>query len=590
MYELREYQKEAISKIYDWFYKNQGHLICVMPTGSGKSHIVAQLCKDAGKANVLMLTHQKELIEQNYEKLLNHYPDADVGIYSASVGSKNIRQITFAGVQSIYNRLDLIPKIDLIIIDECHLVNHRNEGQYREIIKHIEEMNENVKVIGLTATPFRLGHDGHLAKKTKKSAQTIWSGIINPVPIPMLIKNNHLSKISHKITEKQISVDGVKKKGGEFIEKDLQRKINTEQQNEDYVQEVIEKGQDKKAWLFFCCGVHHAQDIAKELNENNIPAACVTGKTKKDERRRLLNEFKRGELRALTNANVLTTGFDYPDIDLIVMLRPTESVSLYIQMLGRGMRPKSGENFCQVLDFAGNVMRHGPIDIVDKAMGESINKDEEEEEEKEPGNPPVKVCPECDEVLHAARKKCSVCGYVFPEIKRFFKLNQDGAILKQDLKNEIEIINIHQVIMMEHTSKKTGNKMLKAKFLPASITRKPLYKYFNLENEWALRSLESMTYLNRYQITYFSFINLPGKPDEFKYKELSDHLNKNNLIKPIESIEVSYVGEWPEVKKINFKKEEEKTTTEHDDRVRPASDVRQMDAPRNEPNPIFCNT
>jgi DNA repair protein RadD len=358
---LREYQSRTIDQLYAWFEAgNAGNPCLVLPTGSGKSHIVAALCKDAvqnwPETVVLMLTHVKELIEQNAEKMRQHWPGAPLGIYSASIGRKDLGEpITFAGIQSVRNKAKQLGHVDLVIIDECHLVNHKDEGGYRKLLGELKAINPHLRVIGLTATPYRLGH-GLITDEP-----ALFDDLLEPVSIEELVFKGYLATLRSKITKAKLDTTGVHKRGGEFIESELQAAVDTKENNERVVREIVELADERKAWLVFCTGVQHAEHIASVLRQNGVMTECVLGETPKKERERIIADFKAGRIRALTNANVLTTGFDYPDIDLIAMLRPTMSASLYVQMAGRGMRVKSHTDHCLVLDFAGVVASHGPI-------------------------------------------------------------------------------------------------------------------------------------------------------------------------------------------------------------------------------------
>lgn len=417
---LRDYQQRAIDMLYDWMRQNQGNPCLVAPTGSGKSHIIAALCKDAIQnypdTRILMVTHVKELIEQNAEKISQHWglAEAPLGIFSAGIGRKEIdKPITFASVQSIKNRANDLGHIDIVIIDECHLVSHNDEGSYRKLISELCEINPYLRVIGLTATPYRLGH-GLITDKP-----ALFDALIEPVSIEELVHKGYLAPLRSKATVLKLDVSGVKKRGGEYIDSDLQKVVNTDANNISVIKEVINLAEDRKAWLFFCTGVNHANSIAMLLEVLGIPAACITGHTPKTEREQLIAAFKNGSLRALTNANVLTTGFDYPDIDLIVMLRPTMSASLYVQMAGRGMRPKSHTDHCLVLDFAGVVATHGPITAVQPPRKGSQGN----------GEAPVKVCDHCNELVHLSAKQCPACGKDFPPpAKKKLKLHDDDIM------------------------------------------------------------------------------------------------------------------------------------------------------------------
>ena len=415
---LRDYQQRTIDELYAWFAANpHGNPCVVLPTGAGKSHIVAAICKDAlqnwPETRILMITHVKELIEQNCEKMLQHWPDAPLGIYSASMKQRNIDSITFAGIQSVRRKAGLLGHIDLVLVDECHLINHKEQGGYRTLLLHLKLINPAMRVIGLTATPYRLGH-GMITDEP-----ALFHALIEPVMIEELIHKGYLSILRSKVTKSKLSVDGVHKRGGEYIESELQAAVDTDDNNRSVVREVISLAGERRSWLFFCAGVAHAERVCEELINQGIRAACVTGETPKPDREKMLADFKAGKLQALTNANILTTGFDHSAIDLIAMLRPTMSPGLYVQMAGRGLRPSPGKADCLVLDFAGVVGTHGPITAVQppKKQGEGN------------GEAPVKVCDACDELCPISAKVCPACGAPFPEPEaKKLKLCQDDIM------------------------------------------------------------------------------------------------------------------------------------------------------------------
>lgn len=305
MLTLRPYQKKTLSDLYTWFANgNAGHPCIVLPTGSGKSIIIAEFCKDTivnwPGQKILILTHAKELIEQDADKITKLWPGAPVGIFSAGVGRKELdNPITVAGIQSIRNRAAEVGHVDVVLVDEAHLINHRKEGSYRKFLHELREINPVLRVIGLTATPFRLGH-GLITDKP-----AIFDDLIEPVSIEELVRDGYLAPLRSKITGLRLSVEGVQKRGGEYIESQLQKAVNTKNQNYRVVDEVVKLAGDRKAWLFFCTGVKHAQTMAGILCEFGIPTDCVTGKTPKKEREKIISEFKEGRLRAITNANVL---------------------------------------------------------------------------------------------------------------------------------------------------------------------------------------------------------------------------------------------------------------------------------------------
>lgn len=510
---LRDYQQRAIDELYAWFGKNStGNPCLVLPTGSGKSHIVAALCKDAVQnwpdTKVLMLTHVKELIEQNAEKMRQHWKGAPMGIYSASIGRRDLGEpITFAGIQSIAKKADQVGHIDLVIVDECHLISHRQDGSYRTFLADLKQINPNVRVIGLTATPWRLGH-GYIT-----DGDGLFDALIEPVTIEELLRKGHLCMLRSKVTDLKISTDGVKKRGGEYIEKDLQAAANTLDNNQAVVSEVIRLGADRKSWLFFCTGVDHAQDIRDEIRSRGITAECVTGETPKKERARILDDFKAGRIQALTNANVLTTGFDAPSIDLIAMLRATLSPTLYVQMVGRGFRVSPTKDDCLILDFAGVVETHGPV----------TNITPPEKGSDEPGEAPSKVCDQCNEIVHAAAKICPSCGFEFPppEANKSLVLRNDDIMGLSG-----KTMHVSEWNWREHTSGASGKTMLAVTYY-GDLSDAPVTEYHCILHQGfaGQKAVRQFT-----EIAHFACADIQVKNDGNMLKQLSGIMNR--AVKP----------------------------------------------------------
>lgn len=461
--QLRDYQVRTNNLTWEWMSNNEGHLCVVLPTGAGKSVVIADIIKTAMQSwpetRVLMACHVKELVEQNASKIKTIWPGAPMGIYSAGLKKRDLGEpITFAGIQSIRSKAKQLGRIDLFVIDECHLVSHKNEGGYRNLINELLSINPAMRVIGYSATPYRLGH-GYITY-----GDALFDDLIEPVTVEELIYKGYLSPVRSKVTDLKLDVSGVHKRGGEFIESELQAAVNVPMKNAQVVDEVIKLAGKRKAWLFFCTGVAHAEAIAELLRERGVSAACITGETPNAERDRLLSEYKAGRIQALTNANVLTTGFDYPDIDLVAMLRPTLSPTLYVQMVGRGMRLKSNADHCLVLDFAGVVQAHGPITQVrpPKQAGKGT------------GEAPVKICDNCAEIVHLSARECGACGYVFPVQERKFELH-DVDILGSS-HEEMELTGWS---WRSQISKKTEIEMLVVTYYGA-LSDKPVTEYLTV--------------------------------------------------------------------------------------------------------------
>lgn len=491
MLTLRPYQQLAIDMTFEYMSNNDGNPCIVLPTGSGKSIVIAELCRYIIQTwpgmKILKLTNAMELIEQNAEKLRAHWPNAPVGIYSAGLKQRDLGEpITFAGIQSIRKRSQDIGFVDVIIVDECHAIGHNKTGGYRSLIDDLTLINPNLRVIGLTATPYRLGH-GLITDKP-----AIFDDLIEPTSIIELQKLGFLADLRSKSTEHVLDVSQVAKRGGDYVESDLQEAVDTELMNEQVVQEVIKRAGDRKAWLFFCSGVEHAKHICDILLSNGINAATVTGATPKAERAQIIAEYRAGKITALTNCDVLTTGFDYPGIDLIAMVRPTMSAGLYMQMAGRGLRLKPHTDHCLVLDFAGVVKTHGPIVAVktpEKKKGKG-NQD---------GVECSKMCPACGEILAISAKICTNpdCNHVFEIEKPVYQLHDDDIMGRNESKATVMVVDFW--VWKVETSSRSGMDMITVTYHGTKLSDRPVKEYFCVYHGGytAQKAIDSMSKIAR---------------------------------------------------------------------------------------------
>jgi DNA repair protein RadD len=520
---LREYQSRAIDQLYAWFEANEGNPCMVLPTGAGKSHIIAALCKDAlqtwPETRILMLTHVKELIEQNAEKMRQHWPGAPMGIYSASIGRKQLGEpITFAGIQSVRTKAVELGHVDLVLIDECHLVSHKDEGGYRTLLAALKVINPALRVIGLTATPYRLGH-GLITDKP-----ALFDALIEPVSIEELVYKGHLATLRSKLTKSKLSTDGVHKRGGEYIESELQAAVDKDDKNQAVVAEVIALAGDRRSWLFFCAGVQHSEHIAQALRDQGITAECVTGNTSKGERSRMIAEFRAGRIKALTNASVLTTGFDAPNIDLIAMLRPTMSASMYVQMAGRGLRIKEHTDHCLVLDFAGVVETHGPITAVQPPRKGS----------SEPGPPPVKLCDQCNELVHISAKECPACGFQFPPPQEKSYTLRNDDIMGVEGKD----LEVSEWMWRKHVSKASGKEMLACTYY-GGLSDKSITSYHAIMHDGFAGQ--------RARVELAQIAHNASAALDYAAADLEDMANAMNLGKPPSTIEYKMDGKFARI-------------------------------------------
>lgn len=412
MIKPRPYQEKAHEATFAYFENGgEGNPLIVAPTGSGKSIQIAMFMQDVlsrwPNERILLLAHRKELLEQNCAKLLSIWPDAPVGVYSAGLKSRRMDQkITIAGIQSIFRKAGRLGWISLVLVDECHLVPPDGEGMYQKLLKGLREINPNVRIVGYTATAFRM-RTGHLIDD-----DGFFTDIAYEIEISDLITDGYLSPLISKIPKTQADLSSVHIRGGEYIAQEAEAVMDEKVLTEKALNEIESMAGDRKSWLVFCAGIKHANNIATELKKRGHTAESVTSETDSLFRAQHIEAFKRGKLQCLVGADIFTTGFDAPNIDLLVLLRPTQSAGLYIQMVGRGSRlsPDTGKQNCLVLDFAGNIDRHGPIDqirIKRRATREGRG-------ELEICAAPVKACPECRFAVPIAVMCCPCCGYVFP--------------------------------------------------------------------------------------------------------------------------------------------------------------------------------
>jgi DNA repair protein RadD len=406
MFSPRWYQYEAVSAIFDYFEVSDGNPVVAMPTGTGKSAVIGLFTEQALKrypgTRIMKLTHSKELVFQNTRALLSIWPFAPVGVYSSGLNRKELfMPVTFGNVQSVANVIEEFGHIDLLIIDECHLLSPNENTRYQQVIKTLRSVNPKLKVIGLSATIFRLGQ-GYITD----------GGIFTDVCYDLtsvemfnrLIREGYLAPLIPRPTATTFDLSNVKLVAGEYMQKQLEEAVNIDAVTWRAVQETCELGSEREAWLIFATSIGHAETIAEMLSANGIEAACVHSKLKENERDARIADFKAGKLRAVVNNNILTTGFDHPAIDLISVMRPTMSAALWVQMLGRGTRPYDGKSNCLVLDFARNTPRLGPINdpVIPKKPGE-----------KKGGTAPVKTCPHCGFYNHTRAPRCINCDAEF---------------------------------------------------------------------------------------------------------------------------------------------------------------------------------
>ena len=408
---LRDYQRAAVDSIYTHFEENTDNCLIIVPTGGGKSAIIASFIKEAIEqypdTQILCLVHVRELVEQTYKTLLRIWPSAPVGVYSAGLGQKNLReQITMASVQSIFKKAFQLQRVDLILVDEAHLIPHSGDGMYRQLLNDLLQISPHVKMIGFTATHWRMS-SGLLTE----GDDALFGSIAYEVTLRQLLDGGYLVPPITKQMQTQINTTDVAIRGGEFVARDLAKAADKDDITQSAVNEIVEMGIDRRSWLIFCSGIEHALHVRDAIRAKGFSCETVTGKTPTAERNAIVAAYKAGRIRCLTGADVFLVGFDAPATDLLGILRPTQSSAMWLQIIGRGLRlsPETGKENVLVLDFTSNSLHFGPIDLI---KPKSKNK-------SKGGDAPIKKCPSCEEIVAASAVVCPHCGHEFPahEIK-----------------------------------------------------------------------------------------------------------------------------------------------------------------------------
>jgi len=443
----RPYQSAAVTATWNFLQYREGNPCIVIPTGGGKSIVIATLCEDAltqwPGTRICILAHVQELVGQNYDKLKTQWPEAPAGIYAASLNRRDrFNPIIFASIQSVAKRAATLGWFDLLLIDEAHRIPLKDEGLYRMFINACLAINPRLRIVGLTATDYRLG-GGPIVDSDYILTHKVYEARIGD-----LVREGYLCRLTSKAGNARADMDGMHIRNGDYVQAELQQASNVEAIVNAACDEMVERCADRHAWIVFAAGAEHAESVTAKLIERGIAAASITDKTATGLRRERIAKFQNRELRALVNVNILSEGFDAPHIDAVVLMRRTQSAALYYQQVGRGMRLFPGKADCLVLDFTDNVERLGPVDAIvgpkrpgDKAKGEAT----------------LRQCPECNTYVPVQTRTCA-CGHEFPIAEESAKHNataSDAPIMS----DEIEPVRptIYNVVSVDYSvHKKKG--------------------------------------------------------------------------------------------------------------------------------------
>lgn len=395
----RDYQSEAVSNCWEYMSEMPGNPVIVLPTGTGKSVVIGEACRQAVKdfgCRVLVLADRVELILQNAEAISKVMDLGAVGIYSAGAGCRDLDSpVVVAQIQSCHR-----PKIvtgfqrrDLIIIDEAHKVN-QDDGMYRSLIDSARVVTPDLRIIGTTATPFRMD-SGPIV-----SADGIFNDIAYEMTMREAIEAGWLCRLVTKcgVAKTRADLTGVRVSRGDFSVSDLSRAMRRGFLVQDTVSDLLTRAEGRKSGLIFCVDIEHVQVVARELESRGESVGWVTGETTPIERHDLVNRFRNGSIRWLLNCEVFTTGFNAPNVDTVALMRPTKSACLYVQMVGRGTRISPGKDDCLIADYGDLIATHGPVDLARASRKKKGKSDG------------LKQCPACNCSTHPLMRECPSCG------------------------------------------------------------------------------------------------------------------------------------------------------------------------------------
>lgn len=430
MLELRYYQREALDALYAYWANGGGNGLIVLPTGAGKALVIAKLFEellaDYPDMRILNVTHSASLVAQNFKEFVGLAPFSPAGIYSAGLGRRDTRaQVLFAGIQSVWNKVDHLGTIDLVMVDEAHAISRNANTQYGKFFKEVRRLNPDSRTAGTTATDYRmdsgrltdeLEDDDAIDPLTGEPAKfKLFDDVVYEAEIGRLMDEGYLTRLTSSKTTAKIDLKGVGTRGGEYIPGQLSDAA--ERIIEAAVAEDMAISADRRAGLFFSTSKENARHIAECVRRHGRPCAVLTSDNSHEEDR-IFNDFRAGKIWAISSVSKITTGTNFPFVDFISLILSTKSPGKLVQILGRGTRNCEGKADCLIADHGKNLAYHGPIDqIRPKAPG------------KGDGEPPRKRCPDgtdpkdkvdengntgCGELIPISVMKCHCCGYVFP--------------------------------------------------------------------------------------------------------------------------------------------------------------------------------
>ncbi|NZD50513.1 DEAD/DEAH box helicase [Rhizobium leguminosarum] len=430
MLQLRDYQREALDQLYAYWANGGGNGLIVLPTGAGKALVIAKLIEellaDYPDMRILNVTHSSPLVGQNYQEFLGLSPFAPAGIYSAGLNRRDARaQVLFCGIQSVWNKVDQIGDVDLVIVDEAHAISRNANTQYGKFFKAVRQRNPDSRTCGTTATDYRMD-SGRLTDDLDDDVPIdpttgeplagapvkfkLFDDVVYEIGIGELIEQGYLTRLTSQKTTSKIDLKGVGTRGGEYIPGQVS--AAAERIIEEAIAEDMVLSEGRRAGLFFSTSKENAAHVAEAIRRHGKTCAVLTSDNS-HETDKIFRAFRAGEVWAISSVSMITTGTNFPFVDFISLILSTKSPGKLVQILGRGTRNSPGKTDCLIADHGKNLAYHGPIDqIRPREPGKGL------------GEQPKKQCPQdqmdmngncgCGELIPISIMTCQCCGYIFP--------------------------------------------------------------------------------------------------------------------------------------------------------------------------------
>jgi DNA repair protein RadD len=529
------HQMEAVDAAFEKATPGEPSLI-VLPTASGKSVITAEMCRRAVQnwgGRVLMIVRSRELCEQNLEKMIGLWPEAPVGVHSAGLGRKDIHdQILFCTIGSVHSKAHLLGRVDMLIIDEAHMVDNKEAGTYRKFISELRRYCPHLVIYGLTASPFRGNGVWLTAGENPLFVRTVYE-----IKMQFLMDNGFLSPLVLADNETLMRSDGISTTNGDYSIKELSEAHDRAELVAAACADLVDRGHSRKTWIVFGVTIAHCEHIRDELIGLGVDAAVISEKTPSSERKALIARHRAGNLRCLVSVNALSVGFDSPGTDLVCLMRSTKSPVFYLQSAGRGMRVSKSTSKvdCLWVDYTDTTERLGPIDKITGRLPTGGRK----------GEAPHKLCPNCGSQNPASATECMDCGFQFPPPERIKHGAQASAaaVLSSQRDSMFETVPVSEVRYKLH--EKPGS--------PPSLRVEYYDGLLKKASEWCCLSHAGFarTKAERWWQQRSKIDAIPGSAQEaLEWIEYSDAI----LRKP-EAIIVTKAEKYPSIVSYHWQKE-----------------------------------